>query len=333
MYLARYVTQTPDGSALRILASADPSQGWADVRASLAAGLRSSGATQEAAARIAAATVPGSMTAALAAGAAFLDAAHAAATGAGDFAPVWPEQLACPVDPPSYRDYMSFEDHFSFGYRRRGLAVPDVLYELPVGYAGNPHSFAGPEAEIPWPHYAAEMDYELELGIVIGAGGRDVTPDNALQHVVGLTILNDFSARDIQWREMEGKLGPCKGKHFGSAVGPWITTLDEVDPAALAMTARINGEARCESSTSQMTWLIEELVAWSTAAEYLPAGSLLGSGTANGGSGFEYGRYLAPGDVTELEVQGLGTLRNRVGSRGTGWIPDPRSPAAKTAGA
>jgi 2-keto-4-pentenoate hydratase/2-oxohepta-3-ene-1,7-dioic acid hydratase in catechol pathway len=330
VYLARCVLQTPDGPQLRILASADPSQGWADVRASAAASLRSAGATAEAAARIAAATIPGSMTAALAAGPAFLDAARAAAAGVAGLAPVRPERLACPVDPPSYRDYMSFEDHFSFGYRRRGVPVPGVLYELPVGYAGNPHSFVGPDEEIGWPHYAADMDYELELGIVIGAGGRDVRPENARQHIVGLTILNDFSARDIQFREMAGSLGPCKGKHFGSAVGPWITTLDEIDPAALSMTARINGETRCESSTSQMTWSIEELVAWSTAAEYLPAGSLLGSGTANGGSGLEYGRYLAPGDVTELEIQGLGVLRNQLGERGTGWMPDPHRPAAKS---
>ncbi len=123
---------------------------------------------------------------------------------------------------------------------------------------------------------------------------------------------------------MAAGLGPCKGKHFASAAGPWIATLDELDAGGLAMAARVNGQARCESSTAEMIWTIEELVAWASAAEALPGGSLLGSGTANGGSGVEYGTLLSEGDLVELDIQGLGSLRNRVGARGTGWTPQPR---------
>ncbi len=328
MYLARFLATGPDGAEPRILASADPATGWVDVRGALQRRLQAAGATRDAALRIAAASVPGSLSAALAGGDVFLDAARMAADDSGDHPRINPDRLACPVDPPSYRDYMTFAGHFSFGYRWRDLPVPPVMYELPVAYLGNPQSFLGPGDEVPWPHFSSELDYELELGIVIGRGGRDIEPANARSHILGLTILNDLSARDIQRQEMAAGLGPCKGKHFGSSVGPWIATLDEIDVGNLAMAARVNGDTRCQANSGEMIWSIEELVAWTSAAEPLVAGTLLGSGTANGGSGVEFGTLLAPGDVVELEVQGLGTLRNTMGAKGHGWMPAPRSAVA-----
>jgi 2-keto-4-pentenoate hydratase/2-oxohepta-3-ene-1,7-dioic acid hydratase in catechol pathway len=325
MYLARVASDGPDGQELRILATADPAVGWVDVRGAEQRRLQRGGASPDAARRIAAATIPASMTAALAGGAAFTDAALAAvADTSGDVTRLRPGRFACPVDPPSYRDFMTFEEHFSFGYRWRDMEVPAVMYELPVAYLGSAHSFIGPDEDVPWPHYSDQLDYELELGIVIGRGGRDIDPGGASGHILGLTILNDFSARDMQRREMAAGLGPCKGKHFASAAGPWVATLDELNASALAMTARVNGQLRCESTTADMIWTIEELVTWASAAEFLPTGSLLGSGTANGGSGVEYGTLLSAGDLVDLQIDRLGSLRNRVGAKRDGWTPQRR---------
>jgi 2-keto-4-pentenoate hydratase/2-oxohepta-3-ene-1,7-dioic acid hydratase in catechol pathway len=226
---------------------------------------------------------------------------------------------------PAFREFMAFEQHFITASEKAGRDVPDVLYELPVSYMGSTQAFVGPEDEVPWPAYTRRMDYELELGIVIGQGGRDIGPEEALDHVLGLTILNDFSARDIQFREMTGGLGPSKGKHFASSCGPCIVTLDELELDALAMAARVNGDTWSSGSSGTMLWSIAELVAWAAAGEALAAGTLLGSGTVGGGCGVELDRFLSPGDVVELEVEGIGVLRNRLGEPPeAGWMPEPR---------
>jgi 2-keto-4-pentenoate hydratase/2-oxohepta-3-ene-1,7-dioic acid hydratase in catechol pathway len=236
-------------------------------------------------------------------------------------------ELIAPIDPPAYRDFMAFEKHFRSGYDRRGVPVPDVLYEMPVSYMGSVQAMLGPDEEVPWPLYSDQIDFELELGIVIGRPGRNITPERARQHILGLTVFNDFSARDIQFHEMSGRLGPSKGKHFASAVGPRIVTLDELDPRALTMRARVNGETWAEASSGTIMWSIEELVAWASTGENLPAGALLGSGTVGGGCGLELGRYLSVGDVVELEIEGIGVLRNRIGrDPESGWRPEARAP-------
>jgi 2-keto-4-pentenoate hydratase/2-oxohepta-3-ene-1,7-dioic acid hydratase in catechol pathway len=224
---------------------------------------------------------------------------------------------------------MSFDRHFSTGYARLGREVPPVLYELPVSYFGNPRAFFGPGDVIPWPHYSRQMDYELELGIVIGRAGRDLTPDEALGSVAGLTILNDFSARDIQSREMQGGLGPSKAKHFACATGPWVTTLDDLDYEDLRMQARVNGETLCDARSSEAIWSVAEIVAFASQGEVLVPGMLLGTGTCNGGSMFESGRQLEPGDVVELEIDGLGVLRNAMGEPGRAtWWPEAKAATA-----
>jgi 2-keto-4-pentenoate hydratase/2-oxohepta-3-ene-1,7-dioic acid hydratase in catechol pathway len=175
------------------------------------------------------------------------------------------------------------------------------------------------------------MDYEPELGIVIGRGGSDLTPEEAISRIFGFTILNDFSARDIQMREMPGKLGPFKGKHFACGGGPVIATPDELDwHGGLRMQARVNGETLCDTSSAEAIWSVEELVAWASQGERLVPGWLLGSGTCNGGSTIELGRELSPGDEIELEIEGLGVLRNRLGQPATGgWMPKVREKAAQ----
>lgn len=330
MRIARLRIDGPDGPEPRIVAAADgPQANWIDVRTAERLRLLDLGATPAAAARLAAALVPGSLTAALENGTAFTDALASAVTSAPDDAAMdGATPFLAPADPPVYRDFMAFERHFRFSYDRAGTAVPDVLYELPVSYIGSAQAIVGPEDEVPWPSYSEHMDYELELGILIGRGGRDITPERALEHVFGFTLLNDFSARDIQFREMAGRLGPSKGKHFATAVGPAIVTLDAVDPAALELRARINGELWSSDSSGSMLWSVAELVAWASAGEPLVAGTLLGSGTVGGGTGLELDRRLAPGDVVELELVGLGVLRNRIGPRRAGgWMPESKRPS------
>jgi 2-keto-4-pentenoate hydratase/2-oxohepta-3-ene-1,7-dioic acid hydratase in catechol pathway len=327
LHLARIAQESPDGTEARVVVAADAApERWIDLRAAERLRLERRGASAAAARRLSSAVAPGSMTAALEGGPAFLEAAHAALED-GEDAVVPAARLLAPVDPPAYRDFMAFEEHFVNGSARRGVSPAPVLYELPVSYMGSVQAMLGPDDEIPWPHYTEEMDYELELGIVIGRPGRDIALDDALDHVLGLTVFNDFSARDIQFREMAGGLGPSKGKHFASAVGPRVVTLDALG-GELRMTARVNGETWSEGSTGTIMWSIAELVAWASAGEPLAAGTLLGSGTVGRGCGLELGRRLSPGDVVELEIEGIGVLRNTLGIPLRGWTPDAKRPTA-----
>lgn len=326
MHLGRIRHEGPDGSQPRIVVAADDAPDhWVDVRTAERLRLERRGVGARAAQRLAAAVAPESMTAALESGPAFREAAEAALSdGSGDAAAPAGAPLLAPIDPPAYRDFMAFEEHFVNAFAVLERPVPDVLYEMPASYIGSVQAFVGPGDEVPWPGYTRAMDYELELGIVIGRTGRDIAPDAALDHVLGLTILNDFSARDIQVKEMASGLGPSKAKHFASAVGPRIVTLDALGDERLEMRARVNGETWSEGSSGTMLWSIAEIVAWAASGEWLAAGTLLGSGTVGRGCGFELGRSLSPGDRVELEVEGIGVLENRLGQPAEGWTPAPR---------
>lgn len=325
MQLARHRYECPDGHDYAILASQTDSHVWFDVRAVAAQIAHEQGATKQAARQFARTVVPSSMAAALAMGSLFTDAARQAIERADPRTIVNTPQFANAVDPVSYRDFMVFEEHFSFGYRWQDKPVPDVMYELPVSYAGDPLSFIGPGDVIPWPSYTRRLDYELEIGIVIGREGTNLNPDTALDHVAGLTILNDVSARDIQGREMTGGLGPSKGKHFACVTGPVLTTLDDLPDRGLEVTGRVNGEVLCSTNTAQMVWSVAEIVAWASQGETLRPGALLGTGTCNGGSTIELGVTIAPGDRVEMEVDRLGVLTNTFGEPGINtWTPQPR---------
>ena len=329
MFIARTRFEGPDGVEPRIIAAKDPYKAWIDVRRAERRRLERAGATPKAARSLAEAAVPGSMTMAIEAGPAFVAALHAALESLKcDEERIEAPQFIAPLDPCAYRDFMVFEQHFTFGYRWRKLEVPKVLYEFPVSYTGGIHGFIGPGDVVPWPHYTQHMDYELELGIIIGSGGRDLTPEAARGHIFGFTILNDFSARDIQAREMTAGLGPSKGKHFASSLGPWIATPDEIPASGLRMRARLNGLSVADTSSAEMIWSVDEIVAWASAGECLAPGMLLGSGTANGGSGIEIDKKLNSGDVIELEIERLGVLRNAIGRPAQGWTPTPRIPSA-----
>jgi 2-keto-4-pentenoate hydratase/2-oxohepta-3-ene-1,7-dioic acid hydratase in catechol pathway len=299
-----------------------------DVQRAAAAWLRHDGATPERAAQLAAAAFPPSLTQVLGSGpgirrwlARLLDLPVAEACL--DPAAV---RLRCPVDPPGYRDFMSFDEHVRNTYRPSGKPPPSVLYDIPAYYKGSTGTLIGPEDEISWPYYAGAVDYELEYALVIGTAGLSLHPGEALGHVFGVTALNDFSARDMQLTEMRSRLGPAKGKDFATALGPWVVSLDEIDVHDLTMTARINGTEVARGNSGTALWSPEELVAWASAAEPLRPGEIIGSGTVGGGSGLESGRRLETGDVIELSVDGAGTLRNQLGARGpAGYRPHPKS--------
>jgi 2-keto-4-pentenoate hydratase/2-oxohepta-3-ene-1,7-dioic acid hydratase in catechol pathway len=243
---------------------------------------------------------------------------------AGDDArlPLAEVTLQPPLDPPAQmRDCLVFEEHlrnaFAQAARLTGEApspIPDVWYEQPIYYKANRFSVVGHEHDVEWPAWSQLMDYELEVACVIGRGGRDIATGDALGHVFGYTIFNDASARDAQFKEMAGRLGPAKGKDFdtGNVLGPWIVTADELgDPQDLAMVARVNGEEWSRGSTADMHHSFADIVAFVSRAETLRPGEVIGSGTVGTGCGLELGRYLSDGDVVELEVERIGVLRNR----------------------
>jgi 2-keto-4-pentenoate hydratase/2-oxohepta-3-ene-1,7-dioic acid hydratase in catechol pathway len=215
--------------------------------------------------------------------------------------------------PASLRDFFSFEGHVRKGFEKRGEPMPDEWFEIPVYYKGNHQTIIGPDDDAPWPSFTERFDYELEIAAVIGRTGRNVMEEKARECIAGYTIMNDFSARDIQRKEMKVRLGPAKGKDWCTGLGPVLVTTDEIgDPYALRMTARVNGEVWSSGSTSDMHWTFEQMIAFVSRDEPLFPGDVLGSGTVTGGCGLELDRWVQPGDVVELEIEKIGVLRNRV---------------------
>lgn len=215
--------------------------------------------------------------------------------------------LAPVLHPPAVRDFYAFEQHVATARASRGLEVPPEWYELPVFYFSNPSTIYGPEQEIPYPEGTAELDYELEVAAVIGADGA----------IGGFTVLNDWSARDLQRLEMKVGLGPAKGKDFATSIGPVVVTVDEFPGAGAEMVARVNGEERSRGNLRDLHYSWERIRAQAARNTTLRPGDLLGSGTVGTGCILELGdgRWLQPGDEVELEVEGIGVLRNAVGPK------------------
>jgi 2-keto-4-pentenoate hydratase/2-oxohepta-3-ene-1,7-dioic acid hydratase in catechol pathway len=214
---------------------------------------------------------------------------------------------------PVLRDFAAFEDHLRNTFARMGLTIPDVFYERPTAFKANGTALYGHDDDVPWPRYGDKLDYELEVAAVIGVPARNVDAADAHRHVLGYTMLNDFSVRDIQKGEMNMSTGPFKGKDFAWGLGPWIVTPDEAgDPAGLRMSVRVNGEVWAESTPGEMQWTFPEIIAYTSQDETLNVGDVLGSGTVNRGCGFEIDRWIAPGDTVEIVGDRIGVLRNRV---------------------
>jgi 2-keto-4-pentenoate hydratase/2-oxohepta-3-ene-1,7-dioic acid hydratase in catechol pathway len=230
--------------------------------------------------------------------------------------------LLAPIPVPrSIRDCSVFEEHlknaskFMRGPDGQPVSIPEVWYRQPPYYKGNRFSVIGPGDEIVWPPACQRLDYELEVAIVLGRAGRDIPKATAHDWIFGYMIFNDMSARDFQSLDMQGRLGPAKGKDFdtGNIMGPWLVTADEVvDPYALKMTGRLNGDEVGGGSTADMYHRWDDILAFISRDETLHPGEVIGSGTVGGGTLLEHGRALSPGDVIEFEVTGLGVLRNRV---------------------
>jgi fumarylacetoacetate (FAA) hydrolase len=211
------------------------------------------------------------------------------------------------LHPPSVRDFYAFEQHVATARASRGFDVPPEWYEQPVFYFSNPAAIFGPEDEIPYPAGTEELDYELEVAAIVGAA----------QQIAGFTVLNDWSARDLQRVEMRVGLGPAKGKDFATSLGPVVVTADEFPGDEAEMTARVNGEERSRGNLRDLYFSWERIRDHAARNTTLRAGDVLGSGTVGTGCILEHGdgRWVQSGDVVELEVAGIGVLRNTVGPR------------------
>ena len=216
-------------------------------------------------------------------------------------------------NPSSLRDFIAFENHIAATSKKRGQPIPPEWYKFPVYYKGNHRTIIGPDQDLPWPLETTKLDYELELACVIGRSGRDIPEREAQDYIAGYTIMNDFSARDIQFQEMACRLGPAKGKDFATALGPCLLTPDEIaDLGALTMIARVNGEEWSRGRFGTIHWSFPQMIAHVSRGETIYPGDVFGSGTVGGGCGLEMDRYLKPGDIVELEIQPIGILQTKV---------------------
>ena len=231
--------------------------------------------------------------------------------------------LLLPYRPPSVRDFVTFESHVE-GVRRsidHAAGVPEAWYDAPTFYFTNPHALYGPGEAIPRPVSCRALDFEMEVAAVVGAELRSASIEEAQESIVGYTILNDWSARDIQSREMQVGLGPAKGKDFATTFGPWIVTADELPMLDLDCRAYVNGELVGHDNLSHMHFSFAEMVAHASRDSVVLPGDLLASGTTGGGgclaelwgrNGSQTPPPLEPGDVVRLEVQSLGVLEASV---------------------
>jgi len=246
----------------------------------------------------------------------------------GQERPIEEVRLLAPIEPPSIRDFSVFEQHIEGIVMGRdpNARVPDAWYRSPFCYFSNPGAVTGPGEEIPVPRGCRDLDFELEVAAVISRPGRNLTPEQAAEHIAGYTIFNDWSARDLQFEEMKLGLGICKGKDFANTLGPWIVTPDELehlrtgDRLDLDMSAQVNGRPLGHDTLANMAWSFQELVSYASRGTWVRPGDVLGSGTCGSGCLLELrGRHgpdayppLAPGDTVTLSVQGIGTLTNTI---------------------
>lgn len=232
---------------------------------------------------------------------------------------LWPlsqVRLRAPVPRPlSMRDCLNFELHMKNALQALNQPIPKLWYEIPSYYRTTHTCVAGPEDPILWPSFTEKLDYELEFGIFIGKEGQNIPKERAREYIAGYTIFNDVSARDILGREIKLGVGPAKGKNFQNAniLGPCLVTPEEIpDPYNLRMVARVNGEVWSQGNSRDMYFKFEELIEYISRDEPLYPGEFIGSGTVGFGCCLELGKWIKPGDVIELEVEGIGVLRNRV---------------------
>lgn len=236
--------------------------------------------------------------------------------------------MRSPIPPvASIRDFYAFEQHVKTARALRGLDMLPQWYQVPVFYFSNPAGVIRHEDDVWAPQGSEALDYELELACIIGHEARDLPDDDrALECVAGFTIMNDWSARDLQRVEMAVGLGPSKGKDFATSLGPELVPFAELKDVYrdgrlhLEMTASVNGRELSRGNAGTMYWTWPQILAHASRDTVLRVGDVIGSGTVGTGCILELtpektGGWLKPGDVVELSIERLGTLRNRVVSR------------------
>ena len=258
--------------------------------------------------------VPGTMQSLIEAGPRAWDAARSLIATHPEEDVIGDAKLLCPLPRPvRLRDASLMLEHMEVAMKKIGKTMHDEFRRQVIYYNADHIHMFGPDADVPWPRRSEWIDYELEWACVIGRDAVDVRPADAQDVIFGMTIFNDWSARDLQFPFMEAGVGPGGGKDFANGLGPCIATLDEFeDLYDLTMTARVNGEVWSEGSTSNMFHTWEDAIVQLSDGRSLVAGEVIGSGTVRRGCGLEIDRRPAIGDVIELEVEGIGVLRNRV---------------------
>jgi 2-keto-4-pentenoate hydratase/2-oxohepta-3-ene-1,7-dioic acid hydratase in catechol pathway len=228
-------------------------------------------------------------------------------------------RLLAPLPRPnSLRDFLVFEEHLRNVGRTIGRPgqLPPEGYNLPAHYKGNVDAIYGPDDTVPYPGYTEKLDYELEICAVVGRQGRRIKEADGESYIAGYTLYNDWSARDIQMREGSVGIGPGIGKDFASSIGPCIATPDEFSVEHSKLEARVDGETWSSGTLANMHFSFPQIIEYITQEADIVPGDLLGSGTIGLGCGFETDRYLSPGMTVELEAEGIGLLRNRLGEKG-----------------
>jgi len=225
--------------------------------------------------------------------------------------------------PNSFRDFYAFEQHVRNARKLRNMEIAKEWYDFPAFYFSNHNAFKGTNAEITKPKYTNEMDFELEISCIIGKTGKNIKLEDAKDYITGFSILNDWSARDIQREEMKVGLGPAKGKDFATSMGPFLVTPEEISEFKknkgfdLKMTARKNGEIISEGNWADIHYSFEEMIVRASDEVTLYPGDVIGSGTVGTGCILELrpentNGWLEPGDEIELEVEKLGKLKNTI---------------------
>lgn len=227
--------------------------------------------------------------------------------------------------PPTFRDFYAFEQHVRAGRAWRGLEMDPTWYDIPVFYFSNPYAFRG-DGDIPVTPGAAKFDFELEVAAIVGKAGANLTVEEAEDHIIGYCVLNDWSGRDVQHREMTLSMGPVKGKDTSTGLGPYLVTKDELAPFATAngfdraMTLTVNGQPYAAANWAEVHWSFPQMISYASRGTQIRPGDVIGSGTCGTGCILELSRthgeesypWLKEGDEVIATIEGLGSLRNTI---------------------
>jgi 2-keto-4-pentenoate hydratase/2-oxohepta-3-ene-1,7-dioic acid hydratase in catechol pathway len=220
-------------------------------------------------------------------------------------------RLLVPLLPSSLRGFQAFrgrDQRVAAG----GGATTDVWQDVPAYFKGNHRSVLGPEEDLVWPSFTRELDYEVSVACVIGMRGRDLQPADADEVIFGYTLVNDWTARDVERDEVATGMGPAKSRDFATSLGPCVVTPDEVDPSSLPLIGRVDGAVWSAGNLRDARWTFPEMIAHVSAGQDVLPGDVYGSGRFGGGCASDLGRRLEPGQVVEIEGEGIGVLRTRV---------------------